>query len=81
MEQTEHRCPTCDARFVNGELIWSTGKPGKLQDLAGLVCNKLSKGRPCSNPMIGDETGDTWESRAATIAAIFPEQSKSNVLI
>lgn len=70
-QSVEIRCPTCDARFVDGQLIWATGKLGKLQDLAGLVCNNLCGDRPCANPLKGDETGDTWEARANSIDSLF----------
>lgn len=55
-------CPKCGARWIDNQLYWSTGKPGKEEDLAGLVCNKVNDSQ-CINPMKGDETGQTWEKR------------------
>lgn len=74
----EMRCPTCDARFVDGHLIWATGNPGKLVDLAGLVCNKLCGDRVCINPCLGNETGETWEARAKMINIAIPPTKVSS---
>jgi hypothetical protein len=74
IQPVEVRCPTCDALFRDGQLIWSTGKPGKPEDLAGLVCNPYSKGRQCINPCLGNETGDTWAQRASVIDKVFKPQ-------
>lgn len=57
-------CPTCEARWIDNQLYWSTGKPGSDLDLAGLVCNSHAKGRPCINPCKGLEGGDTWANRS-----------------
>lgn len=57
-------CPTCEARWIDNQLYWSTGKPGSDLDLAGLVCNSLAKGRPCINPCKGLEGGTTWAKRS-----------------
>ena len=56
------QCPKCGAKWIDGQLYWATGAPGKDADLAGLVCNSLSDGT-CINPAKGDETGDTWANR------------------
>ena len=61
-------CPSCGARWIDGQLFWSTGKPGRDVDLSGLVCNTLQtkdpeKAKGCINPSKGDETGTTWEKR------------------
>jgi hypothetical protein len=58
-------CPTCGAQWIDGVLYWTgTKKKGNELDLAGLVCNPLSKGRECINPCKGQEGGDTFEKRA-----------------
>lgn len=56
-------CPRCGARWMNGQLYWATGKPGKEEDLAGLVCNMVND-PVCINKMKGNDTGDTWAKRA-----------------
>jgi len=55
-------CAKCSARWINGELYWATGKVGKEEDLAGLVCNNFGD-EQCINPKKGDKTGDNWEDR------------------
>lgn len=55
-------CSKCGARWIAGHLYWSSGKPGKEEDLAGLVCNKVSD-ENCINQKLGDNTGQTWEKR------------------
>ena len=57
------RCETCGVCWLDGQLYWSTGKPAREIDLAGLVCNKLDESKPCANPCRGEEGGDTWEKR------------------
>jgi hypothetical protein len=56
-------------------LYWSTGKPGKDLDLAGLVCNSLpdAKRQLCVNPCLGQEGGDTWEKRRGFMDAMASE--------
>lgn len=66
-------CPTCQAQFLNGEHFWATGKKGNPLDLAGLVCNKFCKGRPCINPCKGEEGGDTWEDRMGRLEVLESE--------
>lgn len=66
-------CPTCDARFMDGQLYWATGHPGNPIDLAGLVCNPYSKGRECINPCKGQKGGQTWEQRSANLDAALAE--------
>ena len=56
------QCGKCGAKWIDGQLYWATGKPGKEEDLAGLVCNKLGN-EECINPKRGDISGDTWEKR------------------
>lgn len=63
-------CGKCGARFMNGQLYWSTGKEGKLEDLAGLVCDKYGN-EECINELKGTKhQGDTWEKRAAYIEGL-----------
>lgn len=67
------QCGKCGAKWIDGQLYWSTGVQGKEEDLAGLVCNKYGD-EQCINPKNGDETGDSWEKRdeyAKTLAAEF----------
>ena len=67
------QCGKCGAKWIDGQLYWSTGVQGKEEDLAGLVCNKYGDAQ-CINPKTGDETGDSWEKRdeyAKTLAAEF----------
>lgn len=66
-------CPTCGARWIDNQLYWSTNKPGSELDLAGLVCNRFSRGRTCINPCLGLKGGDTWEKRESHIKAISEE--------
>ena len=62
------QCGKCGAKWMrlsedgDWQLYWATGKPGKEEDLAGLVCNNLGDGQ-CINPKRGNTTGDTWEKR------------------
>ena len=68
-------CPKCGAQFLNGELFWRTGKPGKLEDLAGLVCDEYGD-EQCINELKGTKHGgDTWEKRAAFLEG-FTEATK-----
>jgi hypothetical protein len=55
-------CSKCGARWIAGQLYWSSGKPGKEEDLAGLVCNEV-KDTNCINPKLGDISGQSWEKR------------------
>ena len=65
-------CPKCGARWIDGQLYWATGKPGKEEDLAGLVCNKLGDAT-CINDKRGNTSGDTWEARLAHLDAVSSE--------
>ncbi len=63
-------CNKCGAQFMDGKLFWRTGKEGKKQDLAGLVCDKHGDDQ-CINDLRGTEhSGDTWEKRAAFIDGV-----------
>ncbi len=55
-------CPKCGAQWINNQLYWATGKEGKEEDLAGLVCNTIDDPN-CINAKKGDKTGQTWEKR------------------
>jgi predicted nucleic-acid-binding Zn-ribbon protein len=57
-------CPKCGARWFEGQLYWSTGKLGKSEDLAGLVCNDYGD-VTCINEDKGVVTPEqqTWEKR------------------
>lgn len=65
-------CPKCGARFFEGRLYWSTGKPGDPRDLAGLVCQNWGDAT-CINPMRDDKTGDTWKKRFEFMNALASE--------
>ena len=56
------QCGKCGAKWLDGQLYWATGKVGKEEDLAGLVCNNLGDDQ-CINPKRGDVTGDNWKKR------------------
>lgn len=68
-------CLVCGAKWLNGQLYWSSCKPGKDLDLAGLVCNSLpdAKRQLCVNPCLGMEGGDTWEKRRGYMDAMASE--------
>ena len=56
------QCGKCGAKWIDGQLYWATGQPGKEEDLAGLVCNALGD-EQCINPKRGSTTGDSWQKR------------------
>lgn len=62
---SNRNCPICGAHWVDGQLYWSTGKPGKDIDLNALVCRRLpsEKAERCVNPAKGSEGGIGWEER------------------
>ena len=60
------QCGKCGAKWIDGQLYWATGKAGKEEDLAGLVCNNLGDDQ-CINPKRGDATGDTWRSVTSSL--------------
>lgn len=61
-DESNRTCPKCGARFLEGRLYWSTGKPGDPRDLAGLVCGPFGD-NTCINPMKDSKDGDTWKKR------------------
>ena len=70
-------CPKCDAKWMGGQLFWSTGKEGCPHDLAGLVCNDYGDER-CINPCKGSTSGQTREYRRGMIAGLMEEYERNN---
>jgi hypothetical protein len=62
-------CPVCEARWINDQLYWSTGKTGSDNDLNALVCRSLpsEKAEKCINPCKGQEGGIGWNERLKII--------------
>jgi hypothetical protein len=62
-------CEVCGAKWIDGQLYWSTGKPGKDADLNALVCRRLApeKAEGCVNPAKGQDGGVGWEERLKMI--------------
>ena len=62
-------CPTCSARWVDGQHYWATGKTGNELDLNALVCRRLEghKADACINPCRGQTGGVGWEEREKTL--------------
>ena len=73
-------CEKCGAKWLNGQLFWATGKAGKEEDLAGLVCNQLSKEDEvlCVNEQRGVTTGQTWEYRRGYVDGRLDQIQKQN---
>ena len=59
-------CPSCDAKWLEGQLYLSTGEDGCPHNLAGLVCNVYGD-ETCINPCKGSTSGQTWEYRRTLI--------------
>ena len=66
MDFSVQECSQCNAKWIGGQLFWSTGKEGCPHDLAGLVCNNLGD-ETCINPCVGMEGGVTWEKRMSQL--------------
>ena len=63
-------CPKCGATWMEGKLYWATGKEGKVEDLAGLVCDQFGD-ETCINEARGTKhDGQTWEKRAAFLEGL-----------
>lgn len=71
------QCPKCGAKWIEGQLYWSTGKEASELDLAGLVCNSLADDT-CINSLRGQEGGNTWEKRIKQIEKDLLEFDTSN---
>ena len=75
-------CKKCGAKWIEGQLYWSTGVAGKELDLAGLVCNNISDEDPelglCVNPLRGQTGGDTWEYRRGFADGLMTEWERAN---
>ena len=69
------QCEKCGAKWINDQLYWATGKKGKNDDLAGLVCNTVHSPE-CINPEKGSETGDTWEKRLGKLKQLTTVMEK-----
>jgi hypothetical protein len=72
---SNRNCPICGAHWVDGQLYWSTGKPGNDADLNALVCRRLTaeKADGCVNPSKGEEGGIGWEERLKMTEAALTE--------
>lgn len=69
-------CPRCGAKWLDGQLYWSTGAKADEKDLSNLVCG-LRDFDDCINPIhkkghIYGEA-DSWEKRAKVSAKIDRE--------
>jgi len=72
---TNRICSICGAKWIDNQLYWSTGKPGKDVDLNALVCRNLpsEKAERCVNPAKDQEGGIGWEERMKVINAALSE--------
>ena len=77
MTFTAVECPKCSAKWIGGQLFWSTGREGCPHDLAGLVCNTHGD-ETCINPCKGSDSGQTWEYRRGMIDGMMKEYERNN---
>jgi hypothetical protein len=73
--QAISECPKCGAKWIDGQLYWSTGALGDPHDLASLVCNNLGD-ETCINPCKGSTSGDTWEKRLNSLKNLLEEDGE-----
>ena len=78
-------CEKCGAVWLNGQHMWAgTGQKGNELDLAGLVCNNISKENPdytmCANPQRGATGGQTWEYRRGYVEGALDSMMKKSVI-
>lgn len=71
------QCTKCGAKWIDGQLFWSTGQSGKEEDLAGLVCNTLGDDN-CINPARGSVGGDSWANREKEASEKLKEWEERN---
>tara|TARA_B100001063_G_C16303430_1_gene329480 strand:+ start:90 stop:323 length:234 start_codon:yes stop_codon:yes gene_type:complete len=71
------QCPKCGAKWISGQLYWSTGKEASELDLAGLVCNNLGDDT-CINELRGESGGTTWEKRIEEVKRRLSEFEQTN---
>ena len=57
-------CPKCEAKFMDGQLFWSTGQKGDPEVLANLVCDlpQVQRSGGCINKAKSNPSKDTWEN-------------------
>lgn len=76
--ETKH-CPKCGAKWLDGQMYWSTGKPGTEADLAGLVCDNGGD-ETCINELKGTNHGGmTWAKRMAEVDRVLIDQDKEDL--
>ncbi len=82
MNLSRLECTKCGAVWLNGQHYWATGAQGNELDLAGLVCNNITKEDPdytkCINPVRGTPGGQTWEYRRGFIDGKLEDVSPHN---
>lgn len=68
-------CPKCEAKFMDGQLFWSTGQKGDPEVLANLVCDlpQVQRSGGCINKAKSNPSKDTWAKRQAYAEAMADE--------